>query len=86
MLPPRVRGRFVVGMGNARRPCVGAKRLEELAVWQLANELRGKTHAIIDAHVNATDFRFCNQMHDAASSITRNIAEGFGRYRHKEFA
>lgn len=25
-------------------------------------------------------------MRDAASSIARNIAEGFGRYKHREFA
>jgi four helix bundle protein len=25
-------------------------------------------------------------LRDAAGSVTRNIAEGFGRYRHREFA
>ena len=32
------------------------------------------------------DFKFRSQLIDAASSATRNIAEGFGRYDHKEFA
>jgi four helix bundle protein len=63
-----------------------AQRVEELAVWRLGNELREKVHAIT-AHPQISNvFRFCNQTRDAASSITRNIAEGFGRYRHKEFA
>jgi four helix bundle protein len=32
------------------------------------------------------DFRFCDQIRDAAGSATNNIAEGFGRFRHREFA
>jgi four helix bundle protein len=63
-----------------------AKRVEELVVWRLGNELREKVHAITAVPPISNDFRFCNQIRDAASSITRNIAEGFGRYRHKEFA
>ncbi len=34
----------------------------------------------------ATDFKFRDQLRDAARSGPRNIAEGFARYRHKEFA
>jgi four helix bundle protein len=30
--------------------------------------------------------KFCDQISDAASSVPRNIAEGFGRYTHREFA
>ena len=40
----------------------------------------------VEELAESSDFRFCSQMRDAASSITRNIAEGFGRFRHKEFA
>ena len=65
---------------------MGARRVEELVVWQLANELRNKVHAITATGLVTRDFRFCNQIRDAASSVARNIAEGFGRYRHKEFA
>jgi four helix bundle protein len=32
------------------------------------------------------DFKYCNQSKDAARSAASNIAEGFGRYRHREFA
>jgi four helix bundle protein len=43
-------------------------------------------HALTATDHVARDRRFCDQIRDAASSATRNIAEGFGRYRHKEFA
>ena len=32
------------------------------------------------------DFRFCSQLSDASSSIPRNVAEGFGRFRPRENA
>ena len=34
----------------------------------------------------ARDFKFHEQVREAARSAPRNIAEGFGRYRHREFA
>ena len=55
-------------------------------MWQLADELRCKVHDRTFQGSCVRDFRFCDQLRDAASSVTRNIAEGFGRYRHKEFA
>jgi four helix bundle protein len=65
---------------------VGARRLEELVVWQLANELRSRVYEITASGPVANDFRFRDQIRDASSSVARNIAEGFGRYRHREFA
>jgi four helix bundle protein len=32
------------------------------------------------------DVKFCNQIRDAASSATRNISEGFGRFHPGEFS
>jgi four helix bundle protein len=63
-----------------------ARRIEELAVWQLGNELRERVYEITAIAPAKYDRKFCDQLNDAASSVTRNIAEGFGRYRHKEFA
>ena len=34
----------------------------------------------------ARDFKFRDQLLDSARSAPRNIAEGFARYKHKEFA
>ena len=63
-----------------------AKRVEELVVWRLGNELREKVHAITADPPVSKDFRFCSQTRDAASSIARNISEGFGRFRPADFA
>jgi four helix bundle protein len=63
-----------------------ARRVEELDVFRLGNELREKVHAITATSPANRDRKFCTQLDDAASSVTRNICEGFGRYRHKEFA
>ena len=63
-----------------------AKDFTELAAWQLANELRQLIHAIIARPNVKNDFRYCNQCKDAARSAASNIAEGFGRFTHKEFA
>jgi four helix bundle protein len=65
---------------------VVARRVEELVVWQLGNELRQKVHATTAIGPAARDGRFRDQIRDAASSVTRNVAEGFGRYGHREFA
>jgi four helix bundle protein len=34
----------------------------------------------------ATDWKFRSQIGDAADGVGRNIAEGFGRYGHRDFA
>jgi four helix bundle protein len=65
---------------------MGAKDFTELAAWQLANELRALVVAVTDRPPACNDFKFCNQINDAARSATNNIAEGFGRFRHRDFA
>ena len=65
---------------------VGAKRVEDLFVWQLADELRGRIYWLTGSGAAARDWKFRDQLRDAASSSTLNIAEGFGRFRHREFA
>lgn len=69
-------------------PCVGAmaRRLEDLIIWQLADALSTQVYELTDRPLIQRDFKFYNQIRDAASSSTRNVAEGFGRYRHREFA
>lgn len=63
-----------------------AKRVEDLVVWQLADALKTDVYALTGDRLIERDFKFYHQIRDAASSSTRNIAEGFGRYRHREFA
>ena len=63
-----------------------AKDFTEFVAWQLADELRQLLLAIVARPNVARDFKYCNQCKDAARSGPSNIAEGFGRFRHKEFA
>ena len=65
---------------------LGAKRVEDLIVWQLANELRDKTYQLMSTSKRPLDLKFRSQIEDALGSSMRNIGEGFGRYHHKEFA
>ena len=64
----------------------GAQHFEELDCWQLANEFKLRIYRVIERPVIARDFRFRDQIRDAAASAPRNIAEGFGRRTHADFA
>jgi four helix bundle protein len=65
---------------------MGVKRYEDLVAWQLANELKKKVYALVDSTSARDDRRFADQVKDAAASAPRNLSEGFGCYRHPEFA
>jgi four helix bundle protein len=58
----------------------------QLVAWQLANELRQRVFVFTARAPAARDFEFCGQIRGACRSVCRNIAEGFYRYRHGEFA
>ena len=64
----------------------GARRPEELEVWQLADELKREVYALVKDGPAARDFTFRDQIRDSAASSTKNIAEGFGRFHPGEFA
>jgi four helix bundle protein len=59
----------------------GVKRYEDLETWQLADELKREVYALIVTGAASRDFDFCNQIRSSAASATKNIAEGFGRFR-----
>lgn len=61
-------------------------RLEDLVAWQLAVQLRRLVHGYCDKPLIRRDFKFHDNLADAASSAPRNIAEGWGRKYHREFA
>ena len=63
-----------------------AKRYEDLDAWQLADALKKEVYALIKDGPAAKDFEFRDQIRDSAASATKNIAEGFGRFRPKVFA
>ena len=64
----------------------GVKRYQDLVCWRLAYELQREVWAITATGAVVRDFKFRDQIRDAAASAPRNIAEGFGRYRPAEFA
>ena len=63
-----------------------ARDFTELAAWQRSDELRRFVIEFTARPNVARDFRFCAQCKDAARSTTSNIAEGFGRWSHRDFA
>ena len=64
----------------------GFKDFREIVAWQLARELRLLADALLAKPEVAKRFKYRDQLHDAARSGPRNIAEGFGRFFHKPFA
>lgn len=64
----------------------GVRSHEDLVVWQLAHELKLEVYRLLESGPAVRDFGFCDQLRGAASSATRNVAEGFGRYLPGEFA
>ena len=64
----------------------GANRFEQLLVWQRMHELNIEAWKASTQGPAKRDFRFANQLRDAADSAERNIAEGFGRFNPIEFA
>jgi four helix bundle protein len=64
----------------------GARHFSELIVWKLADEIRTETFTLTAKPGFVRDVRARSQAEDAANSVCRNIAEGFGCDSHREFA
>ena len=69
-----------------QRAMAGARHFRELVCWQLAQELKVAVYRLAEQPPLKNDFRFSGQFRDAAASAPRNIAEGFGRRTHADFA
>ncbi|HTN71083.1 MAG TPA: four helix bundle protein [Methylomirabilota bacterium] len=64
----------------------GAKRFEELWVWQQARELVKEIYKDFRSGLGSKDFGFRDQLQRAGVSVMNNIAEGFERFTDAEFA
>ena len=64
----------------------GFRSFRDFAAWQLAYTLRRAVRPLCNRILHEKDFRLQNQIREAARSATRNIAEGFGRFKHGDFA
>jgi four helix bundle protein len=65
---------------------MGAKTFDELRAWQLAADLSDRVVAVCAMELLQQDVGFRDQLRRAADGIPRLIAEGFGRWSHREFA
>ena len=65
---------------------VAARNHRELEAWQLAHKIRNRFIALTRVSHIKSDFDFCDQTNRAARSSCRNLAEGFYRFGHLEFA
>ena len=65
---------------------MGVRRVEELLPYQLSVEFKRAAYALVATHPGAgRDLRYRDQLCAAASGVTANIAEGFGRRTAREF-
>ena len=64
----------------------GVWKFEDLVAWKLAVQLQQVADKYCEKAVIKRDFKFRDQLADAAASAPRNIAEGFGRFYHPDFA
>lgn len=60
--------------------------LNDLIIYQLASELRNETIKLSSVDRAAREFRLRDQLSRASGSIVANIAEGYGRSQHNDFA
>ena len=74
------------GTKHAPYERMGAKTFQDLRAWQLAAELSDRVVAICAMPPLQRDSRFRDQLRDAAEAAPRLIAEGFGRWSHRDFA
>jgi four helix bundle protein len=65
---------------------MGARSHDELNCWQLSVEYRDRVNALLATEPFRRRFKYCEQLADAAESVASNIAEGFYRFTHREFA
>ena len=64
----------------------GVWKFEDLVAWKLAVQLETFADRVCAKPEVKRDFKFRDQLADSAESAPRNIAEGFGRFYHREFA
>jgi four helix bundle protein len=59
---------------------------KDLQVWKAARELRREAYKLAEALPDYEKFGLAGQIRRAATSVTANIAEGFGRFGYQENA
>jgi len=62
------------------------KDFKDLDVWQVAREFRNEMYKVARALPDSERYALGTQIRRAATSVTANIAEGFGRFGYQENA
>src|SRR5206468_3690727 len=86
--PQRASSLRLQGAGT-RRACadlMGVRDFRDLVCWQLSYELKCEVFAFTAIGPASRDFKYRDQIRDSSAAAPRNITEGFGRYRPREFA
>ena len=65
---------------------MGWSRHEDIGAWQRAEELCALVRRLCERRSFNRDARLRGQLLDAGRSGPRNIAEGFARWKHRDFA
>jgi len=69
-----------------RAPAAPIRDFKDLEVWKAARDLRHEFYKLVKALPDVEKYGLANQIRRAATSVTANIAEGFGRYGYQENA
>ena len=64
----------------------GARHFSELDCWQLSNDFKREIYRIAERPALTRDRDLYHHIRDSAASAPRNIAEGFARRTHADFA
>ena len=64
----------------------GVLDFRDLVAWQLAEELKCEVLTFTSTGPAARDFRFRDDIRASSASAPANIAEGFGRFKPRQFA
>jgi four helix bundle protein len=60
---------------------MGVRHYKDLVAWQLAEQFKDHVFALVDGSVEVQrDLRFRSQITEAASAISKDLAEGFLRF------
>ena len=74
------------GTGRAYADRMVVSNFQDLLCWQLSYELKCEVFAFTAKRPASLDFKYRDQIRDSAAAAPRDISEGFGRFRPREFA
>ena len=74
------------GTDHALMHIVSVRDHTELIAWQLADQLRSLVWRMTETGPASRELKFRSQLRDSISVVCRNLAEGFYRFDHPEFA